>query len=110
MTGMEGKDLSLLERNPQIVWRNEKRREEQVLKGLEAGEDVEESGTVILLISGMMHQLNLLGGMIWNLCDGTRSEEQIVDALLEEFAVERALLAEDVAEFIQDLLKRDWLI
>ena len=102
--------MALLERNPQIVWRNEKRREEQVLKGLEAGEDVAEHGTVILLISGMMHQLNLLGGMIWNLCDGSRNEEQIIDALLVEFDVERELLAEDVAEFIQDLLKRDWLI
>lgn len=101
--------MALLERNPQIVWRNEKRREEQVLQGLAAGEDVAERGTVILLISGMMHQLNLLGGMIWNLCDGSRSEEQIVDALLEEFDVERELLAEDVTEFIQDLLKRDWL-
>ena len=102
--------MALLQRNPQIVWRHEKRREEQVLKGLEAGEDVEESGTVILLLSGMMHQLNLLGGMIWTLCDGSRAEEQIVDALLEEFDVERELLAEDVSEFIQDLVKRDWLI
>ena len=102
--------MAILERNPQIVWRNEKRREEQVLQGLEAGEDVAEHGTVILLISGMMHQLNLLGGMIWNLCDGKHSEAQIVDVLLKEFDVERELLAEDVNEFIQDLLKRDWLI
>jgi pyrroloquinoline quinone biosynthesis protein D len=101
--------LALLERNPQIVWRNEKRREEKVLQGLAAGEDVAEHGTVILLISGMMHQLNLLGGMIWNLCDGSRDEEQIVDELLKEFDVGRELLAEDVADFIQDLLKRDWL-
>ena len=102
--------MSLLNRNPQIVWRNEKRREEQVLQGLEAGEDVEESGTVILLISGMMHQLNLLGGMIWNLADGSRSEDQIVDALLEEFDVEREIIAADVAEFVQDLTQRGWLI
>ncbi len=99
-----------MNRNPQIVWRNEKRREEQVLKGLAAGEDVEESGTVILLISGMMHQLNLLGGMIWNLADGTRSQEQIVDNLLEEFDVEREIIAADVDEFVQDLLQRGWLI
>lgn len=102
--------MAVLQRNPQIVWRHEKRREEQVLKELAEGGDVEERGTVILLLSGMMHQLNLLGGMIWNLCDGTRSEEQIVDALLEEFDVERAELAVDVNDFIQDLLKREWLI
>ena len=102
--------MSVLQRNPQIVWRHEKRREEKVLKELEEGVDVEERGTVILLISGMMHQLNLLGGMIWSLCDGTRSEEQIVTELLNEFDVEREILAEDVAEFTQDLLKREWLI
>ena len=102
--------MSVLQRNPQIVWRHEKRREEQVPKDLEEGADVEERGTVILLISGMMHQLNLLGGLIWSLCDGTRSEEQVVTELLREFDVEREVLAEDVAEFTQDLLKREWLI
>lgn len=102
--------MALLQRNPDIVWRHEKRREEQVLKELDAGGDVEERGTVILLISGMMHQLNLLGGMIWNLCDGTRTEAQVVDCLLQEFDVEREELAIDVAEFIADLRKREWLI
>ena len=102
--------MALLERNPQIVWRNEKRREEQVLQKLEDGDDVADQGTVILLISGMMHQLNLLGGRIWNLCDGSRQQEQIVDALLKEFAVERDILNADVDEFIQDLIKRGWLI
>ena len=102
--------MSLLQRNPQIVWRHEKRREEQVLQDLEAGDDVTDRGTVILLISGMMHQLNLLGGMIWSLCDGSRTEAQIVDHLHEEFDVEREELAKDVADFIQDLLQREWLI
>ncbi len=99
-----------MERNPQIVWRNEKRREAQVLQKLAAGGEADEHGTVILLISGMMHQLNLLGGRIWNLCDGSRQQEQIIDALLEEFDVERDELTTDVDEFIQDLTKRGWLI
>ena len=102
--------MSLLQRNPEIVWRHEKRREEQVLQELEEGGDVEERGTVILLISGMMHQLNLLGGMIWSLCDATRTEEQIVDHLLTEFDVDRSELAADVDEFVKDLLQRGWLI
>lgn len=101
--------MSVLQRNPDIIWRHEKRREAQVLRELEEGGDVEDRGTVILIISGMMHQLNLLGGMIWGLCDGTRTEAQIVDHLLEEFDVEREILAADVAEFVADLLQRDWL-
>ena len=101
--------LAVLQRNPEIVWRREKRREEQVLQQLAAGEDVEDRGTVILLISGMMHQLNLLGGMIWELCDGSRDQDQIVDSLLEEFEVPRSVLAADVDEFVVDLLQRGWL-
>ena len=101
--------MAILERNPQIVWRNEKRREQQVLQGLVDGDDVEDRGTVILLISGMMHQLNLLGGMIWNLCDGSRDQEQIVDELLKEFDADRELISADVTEFVEDLLKRGWL-
>jgi pyrroloquinoline quinone biosynthesis protein D len=58
----------------------------------------------------MMHQLNLLGGMIWDLCDGSRTQTQVVDVLLEEFDVERAELETDVAEFVDDLLQRGWLI
>ena len=33
------------QRNPEIVWRVEKRRQAEVLKALEAGEDIDDSGT-----------------------------------------------------------------
>jgi len=96
-------------RNPEIVWRIEKRRQQAVIDRLEAGEELEDEGTVILLISGMMHQLNLLGGMIWHLCDGTRTITRIVAELNEEFDVETDLLRSDVEEFVDDLIERGWL-
>lgn len=96
-------------RAPDIVWRVEKRREAETLDALERGEDVAERGTVILIISGMMHQLNLVGGMIWSRCDGSRTERQIIEELAAEFDVDHAILAEDVQEFIADLLQRGWL-
>ncbi len=96
-------------RNPDIVWRVEKRRQQAVIDRLEAGEEIADEGTVILLISGMMHQLNLLGGYIWNLCDGTRSVEQIVSELQKEFDVDKTVLQQDVQEFVDDLLERGWL-
>lgn len=102
--------MNTLIRNPDIVWRVEKRRQEEILQALEQGDDVSERGTVILIISGMMHQLNLVGGMIWNLCDGSRGLEEIVMALAEEFEVERSVLSGDVEEFVDDLLGRGWLI
>lgn len=88
----------------------EKRREEAVLRGLEESEeDFSERGTVILIVSGTMHQLNLVGGKIWQLCDGNRSVDQVVDALADEFDIDREELAGDVQGFIDDLLQRGWL-
>lgn len=101
--------MKKLLRNPDIVWRIEKRRQQAVIERLEAGEEIEDEGTVILLISGMMHQLNLLGGTIWSLCDGSRAIEQIVTELQKEFDVDKATLQQDVQEFVDDLIERDWL-
>ena len=96
-------------RNPEIVWRVEKRRQQAVIDRLEAGGEIDDEGTVILLISGMMHQLNLLGGMIWTLCDGSRGIRLLVSELQEEFDVDEATLLNDVQEFVDDLLERGWL-
>jgi len=101
--------LNCLIRNPDIVWRVEKRREEAIRQAAEAGEDVSDRGTVILMISGMMHQLNLVGGEIWTLCDGSRTAEGLIDALAGEYQVAREELSGDVAAFIDDLLERGWL-
>ena len=57
-----------------------------------------------------MHQLNLVGGMIWSLCDGDHDPQQIAAALATEFAVEREEVEADVNDFITDLTKRGWLI
>ncbi len=98
-----------LVRNPDIIWRVEKRRESEILKALEEGEDVSDQGTVILIISGMMHQLNLVGGRIWGYCDGTRTLDGVIDEMAAEFEVERGELAADVEAFVDDLLQRGWL-
>lgn len=97
-------------RNPEIVWRVEKRRQAEVMKALEAGEDVDDSGTVILLLSGMMHQLNLVGGLIWQQCDGERALADIAAELASEFSVEQAEVESDVEEFVAELAERGWLI
>lgn len=101
--------MKKLIRNPDIVWRVEKRRQEETLRALEQGEDVSERGTVILIISGMMHQLNLVGGMIWSLCDGSRDISALVAEMAREFEVEADILLRDVETFVDDLLKRGWL-
>lgn len=97
-------------RNPEIVWRVEKRRQQEVLTALEAGEDVDDSGTVILLLSGMMHQLNLVGGLIWQQCDGQKSCAAIAEKLASEFSVDQEEVEADVDEFVKDLMERGWLL
>lgn len=103
------KDTMKIERNPEIIWRIEKRREAEVIQALERGEDVAGHGTVILIVSGTMHQLNFVGGRIWALCDGSRSEEEIATLLSAEFEVAPEELAADLAEFVNDLVEREWL-
>ena len=102
--------MSRLKRNPEIVWRVEKQREAEVVKALEAGEDPGERGTVLLIVSGTMHQLNMVGGTIWQLADGAKTTEQIVDQLAADYDVDRAELADDVHAFVEDLVQRGWLI
>ena len=97
-------------RNPDIVWRVEKRRQAEVLAALETGEDVDDSGTVILLLSGMMHQLNLVGGLVWQQCDGERTVDDIAISLAKEFDAEQSEITADVKEFVADLAERGWLI
>lgn len=98
-----------LQRNPDIVWRVEKRREQDILQALERGEDVSGRGTVILIISGMMHQLNLVGGRIWALCDGTRNAAEVAAELAREFDAAEEEIVGDVEQFVAELMERGWL-
>ncbi len=101
--------MSKLRWNPDVVWREEADAREEVLQAMERGEDASSEGTVLLIVSGMMHQLNLLGGEIWKLLDGTRDEGGVVDELLNIFEVDRETLEADVRAFIEDITARGWI-
>jgi hypothetical protein len=47
--------------------------------------------------------LNRSGAAVWELCDGTRTPDNIVEALLESFEGERHLIARDVRDTLQQL-------
>ena len=95
-------------RNPDAQWREEDEYREKAYKGLESGEDVTEIGTSIVLYSGKMHSLNVLGTEIWKLCDG-KTFDDIVFELKESFDVEEGVLREDVSEFLKSM-KEEGLI
>lgn len=89
-------------RNPDVMWREEDEFREQAYKGLDTGEDVAEIGTSILLHSGKMHSLNVLGTEIWKLCDG-KTPQEIVSTLREMFDVDEEVLRKDAGEFLQNM-------
>ena len=101
--------MKKIKRNPDVVWREEEGAKEEVIAALERGEDASSEGTVLLIVSGMMHQMNILGGEIWKLLDGVRGEDEIVGALRNMFEVDDATLRADVHAFLEDLSFRGWI-
>ena len=53
-----------------------------------------------------MHQLNLLGGEVWKLCDGTLDREGLLVKLLDVFEVHEAVLSGDVNTFLDEMLEK----
>lgn len=56
-----------------------------------------------------LHDLNAVGGRIWELIDGRRSVAVIVDALTAEFEVDRARAESEVSAYL-DILREKGLI
>jgi pyrroloquinoline quinone biosynthesis protein D len=113
MNSGEGKAMGTSERyrrRPGLPWREEADAARDALAALEAGSDAGGEGTLLIVERGRITELNLLGGEIWKLCDGSRDVAAIVEELLPRFEVEREELARDVAEFLADLLARGWLV
>jgi pyrroloquinoline quinone biosynthesis protein D len=97
-------------RRPGLPWREEPDAARDALAALEAGGDAGGEGTLLIVERGRITEINLLGGEIWKLCDGTRDLAAIVAELLPRFEVEREELERDVAEFLADLAARGWLV
>jgi pyrroloquinoline quinone biosynthesis protein D len=113
MTGGEGAKMGMNERyrrRPGLPWREESDAARDALAALEAGNDAGGQGTLLIVERGRITELNLLGGEIWKLCDGTRDVAAIVEGLLPRFEVEREVLERDVVEFLADLSARGWVV
>ncbi len=64
----------------------------------------------ILVKRGPAKLLNTTGRLIWTLCDGTRTRQDILQALRAHFDdIEENALARDLDEFINDLLAQGFL-
>jgi hypothetical protein len=63
-----------------------------------------------IVVKGSARALNAVGQLIWNLCDGTRTRQDILQSLKAEFeAVDEKTLATDLDDFIRDLVANGFL-
>ena len=102
-------DKEVFRRRPGLAWRDEEEARREVLATLEGGGDVVDEGTLILVDSGQVFELNLLGADIWKLCDGERTVGEVVDDLLNRYDVERDELEKDVRAFLSQMEERGWV-
>ncbi len=61
-------------------------------------------GTATLSLNGML-VLNECGKYLWDRIPDASSEEDLINALLAEYEVNRQTAAQDVAEFLESLRK-----
>jgi len=100
--------MQRIQRNPDILWREEDDAVEEAHSLLDQGGDAGEVGTAILFSDGTMVTLNLLGTEIWKRCEGL-TEDEIVAELLTEFDVEESVLRCDVTAFLKDLADKRYI-
>jgi hypothetical protein len=79
----------ILSKAPTSAWR------------LIAGEAV-----ILSLDTKVLRGLNDVGSRVWDLIDGQRTVDDIVDVIIEEFDVPRAQAAADVDVFTRELLDK----
>jgi hypothetical protein len=57
-----------------------------------------------------LHELNEVGSLIWSLCDGQHSSQQIAQAVVEAFDVTLEEALRDTEAFLSQLREKDLLL
>lgn len=61
---------------------------------------------ILSLDTKVLRGLNPVGSRVWDLIDGARTVDEIVDVIVVEFDVTRAVAAADVEAFVGQLVDR----
>ena len=61
---------------------------------------------ILALDTKVLRGLNTVGSRVWDLIDGARSLDEIVDVIVAEFDVARPVAAADVEAFVRQLVDR----
>ena len=68
-------------------------------------------GLVIMAPRGEnTHSLEEIGAFIWRQLDGQASLEQVLDAIMTEYEVERETAAQDLLQFVQEMAEAELLL
>jgi hypothetical protein len=67
---------------------------------------IEGEAVLLSMDTKVLRGLNPVGSRIWELIDGQRSLEDIIEVIVQEFDVAATDAARDVRAFIQELLDR----
>ena len=79
----------IVAKNPKTAWR--------IIEG---------EAVILSMDTKVLRGLNPVGSRIWELIDGRRGLEEIIQAIVQEFDVAQGEAAQDVRAFIQELLDR----
>jgi hypothetical protein len=79
----------ILSRSPKTAWR--------VIEG---------EAVILSLDTKAFRGLNAVGSRVWELIDGRRSVDEIVEVIVREFDVTREQAAGDVQAFVRELLDK----
>ncbi len=71
---------------------------------------VDGSAVVVLSDAGEVNVYNAVGTRVWELADGSRTIQQIIDAIVAEFDVAADQASDDVQEFLQLLFEAKALV
>jgi pyrroloquinoline quinone biosynthesis protein D len=63
---------------------------------------VEGKALIVVIDNKQLHTLNEVGTRVWELCDG-RSLDQIAEAMVGEFEVDKPTALRDVQRFVEQL-------
>lgn len=69
-----------------------------------AGRVIEGEAVIILSESNLVNVYNTVGSRVWELCDGSRSVNEVIDLIVTEYNVDRTRAQQDVVAFIEQLL------
>lgn len=61
---------------------------------------------VVDVKAGLLYPLNSVGTRIWQLCDGQRSVDEIVQFIAAEFDADEATIRADTTHFLQELARQ----